>query len=229
MTLLINGCSFFQAWEPSEKFKQFLGTNKYDNIYQVATGVQRLARSTVEYVASKQAPRMVILGLPFVHRWELAIGKKDVDIDGTWYAMQVKDFIDHRRLSPMVAGSDVEKLSEYYYRCLPDIRTFWDKAFTEIILLCSFLDSKRIPYVLFDMCNNFDESHIKHFKGFEKIKLIKDNPNIIDIFNFCGNSLMYDNLDDKNGVDPYSYHHKAEQFRYLEDYLIDYIKSCKII
>lgn len=227
MTLLINGCSFARGWtSPSKDFLNALGVEKYQNISQVATGVQRLFRSTIEWIMQNDKPKFVVLCLPFVHRWELSIAQEENAIDGTWFPMQMKDLIQYQKVSELVDKSDLKKLAELYHRCIPDVRTYWDKAFSEIIGLTSFLDNNEIGYVLFDMCNNFEERHIKGYKGFKKLDHIKKNNSIIDLFEFCGNRHIYDNLKIKRNIDPYHHHHENADFVFLENYLVDYISSC---
>jgi hypothetical protein len=227
MTLLINGCSFAKVWSaPSDNFLKNIGVTSFKNISQVATGVQRLTRSTIEWIAQNDKPTYVILCLPFVHRWELSVSDKEDVVDGKWLPLQIKELIPNKNISDLVDYNDLKKLSDLYYKCIPDIRTYWDKAFTEIIGLTSFLENNKIDYVLFDMCNNFDKQHIQGYKGFKKLNYINNNSRIIDIFNFCGNKYIYDNLKDKNNIDPYSHHHKNSDFVYLENYLLNYINSC---
>ena len=69
------------------------------------------------------------------------------------------------------------------------------------------------------MCNEFDKKHIKGYKGFDKVKLIESNKNIVDLFNFCGNRYMWDSLDDNDNVDSNT-HHAPEQYIHLENYLL---------
>ena len=82
---------------------------------------------------------------------------------------------------------------------------------------------------MFDMCNQFERKHLKGYKGFEKIKFIEQNKNIIDLFSFCGNRFMWESLPDadKKQIDKTLYHHKASQYHVLEKYLLNYINSCK--
>jgi len=51
------------------------------------------------------------------------------------------------------------------------------------------------------MCNEFDKKHIKGYKGFEKLKMINANKNIIDIFGFCGNRYMWSTMNNKEQID----------------------------
>jgi hypothetical protein len=122
---------------------------------------------------------------------------------------------------------DVDKLKnmlDLYYGSIPTINTHWDKIFTEIIMLSSFLESRSIKHLFFDMCNEFDKKHIKGYKGFDKVKLIESNKNIVDLFNFCGNRYMWDSIDDNDNVDSNT-HHAPEQYKHLENYLLTYINQ----
>ena len=101
----------------------------------------------------------------------------------------------------------------------------WQKIFSQIITLASFLDANNVKYLMFDMCNNFEYQHIKGLKGFEKLKLINDNKNIINLFEFCGNKFMYDQLpaDEQKNIDAYMWQHHQDEYKALENYLIDYL------
>jgi hypothetical protein len=79
------------------------------------------------------------------------------------------------------------------------------------------------------MCNNFKE---EDYKLIIKTKFLKDNKNIIDIFNFCGNGFIYDNTDiselkNKKILPEMKYitHYEAEGniklIKYLKSYIID--------
>jgi|TARA_B100001564_G_scaffold35479_1_gene25841 hypothetical protein len=101
----------------------------------------------------------------------------------------------------------------------------WQKIFSQIITLASFLDATNVQYLIFDMCNNFEYRHIKGLQGFDKLKLINDNKNIINLFEFCGNKFMYDQLpaDEQKNIDAYMWQHHQDEYKALENYLIDYL------
>ena len=111
-----------------------------------------------------------------------------------------------------------------YYGSIPTIKTFWDKAFTEIILLASFLEQRNIKYLFLDMCNEFDRIHIKGYSGFEKLKLIEQNRNIVDLFSFCGNRYMWNTIKNNKDVD-FNTHHAPEQYQELEKNLLNYVEN----
>jgi len=222
--LLLNGCSFGECWRPTGEFITGLGCDETVNISKIATSFQRTCRSTVEWVAQNGNPFFVIIPITFAHRWELAIKQHDDQLDGAWFPLQRKEFLDEYQ-NELYNDLDVDKLKkmlDLYYGSIPTIKTFWDKLFTEIIMLSSFLHAKGIKHLFFDMCNNFDKKHIKGYKGFEKLNLINENPNVIDIFSFCGNKHMYNTLSSDSNID-FNIHHAPEQYKHLEKYLLDYI------
>ena len=225
-TLLLNGCSFGECWTPTDNFFKSLGCGEVVNISKVATSFQRTCRSTVEWIAQNGNPEFVMIPITFAHRWELAINKTEDPIDGSWFPLQRKELIDGHK-NELRSDVDVGKLKnmlDLYYGSIPTINTHWDKIFTEIIMLSSFLESRSIKHLFFDMCNEFDKKHIKGCKGFDKVKLIESNKNIVDLFNFCGNRYMWDSLDDNDNVDSNT-HHAPEQYKHLENYLLTYINQ----
>ena len=225
-TLLINGCSFANIWQPTENFIKSLNCDRVVNLGKDGGSFQRAARTTIEWIAQNGNPDFVIIPIPPATRWELSISKNDDVIDGTWYPMQIKQYLDEEKISQLIDFKKLEKLTELYYGSIPDIRTYWDSCFTDLILLSSFLEQNKIDYLIFDMCNDFKISHLTGYKGFEKIKLINNNKKIIDLFEFCGNKYMYQNIKDKNKkeIDLLMYHHSDKEYEDLENYLLNYRK-----
>tara|TARA_X000000950_G_scaffold250070_1_gene310434 strand:- start:367 stop:1107 length:741 start_codon:yes stop_codon:yes gene_type:complete len=242
--VLINGCSFAQIWTPSEKFSNFIGCSPnwpIINLGKAATGFQRTCRSTIEWIAQNGNPDFIIIPITFSHRLELAISEKDDELDGTWQPLQMASIMPkdlntlYQKIDPSVDHAKLKKFLELYYGIIPNIRTYWDRVFTEIIMLAGYLDSRKIPYLMFDMCNDFNLEYLKNCNGFDKLNLIRGNKKIIDIINFCGNKHMYDSMEKKpteGVVDKHHYfniHHSSEQYLVLEAYLEHYMKQNGII
>ena len=232
-TLLLTGCSFGECWTPTNNFIKSLGCEEAVNISKIATSFQRTCRSTVEWIAQNGNPGIVLIPITFAHRWELGIAKKDDLIDGVWFPLQMTDVLPDdlntldRKINPTVDHAKLKKLLDLYYGTIPDIRPYWDKMFLEIITLSSFLHQHNIPHVMFDMCNNFQKTLVNKWEAFEKIKFIKHNKNIIDLFDFCANKYMWNSLSDKS--ENFNIHHEPEQYLVLEAYLEQYIKQNNII
>jgi hypothetical protein len=225
-TLLINGCSYTECWHPSDSFVRSLNCTNVINLGKGGTSFQRSCRSTIEWVAQNGNPSFIIIPITFSHRWELALNKKEDIIDGSWFPLQNSNFLSERYELEETTIKKLKKLVDEYYKIIPTIKTYWDKMFTEIIMFSGWLDSKNIPYLLFDMCNQFDKKHLKGYKGFEKIKLIEKNKKIIDLFKFCGNYYMWQSMNEENkkSIDPLMYHHYSNEYQKLENYLQNYLR-----
>ena len=225
-TLLINGCSFAQCWNPSEEFFKALGCDEFVNLGKAGGSMSRVVRSTIEWISQNNRPGFAIIPIPLSSRWELSISSIEDTIDGTWFPMQIRKYIDKKNISNLIEVEKLEKLTDLYYGSIPDIRTYWDRCFTDIISLSCFFEQNKINYLTFDMCNDFSMHHLNLYKGFEKINLIKKNKKILDLFSFCGNRFMWQSLknENKKEIDPLMHHHADQEYRQLEKYLLDYRK-----
>ena len=224
-TLLINGCSFGECWEPSQTFINELGCDKVVNISKPGTSFQRTCRSTIEWIAQNGNPHVVLIPITFAHRWELALNQQEDDIDGSWIPLQNSNFIPEKYKLQDTSVDKVKKLVDLYYGIIPTIKTFWDKMFMDIITFSAFLEKQKIQYLMWDMCNGFDKKHIKGYAGFTKIDLISENKRIIDIWQFSGNRFMRSTMpkDIIENIPEHAYHHETPQYRELEKYLIQYL------
>ena len=228
-TLLLNGCSFGDCWTPTSEFVKSLNCDTVTNISKVGISFQRTCRSTVEWIAQNGNPHFVIVPITFSHRWELAVGDGEDQLDGSWFPIQRKELLHTtgHRLNTDVDKSKLENLIDLYYGSIPTVKTYWDKLFYELIMFTAFLDNTGIDYLMFDMCNEFDKRHIKGYKGFDKLKLIESNKKVIDIFKFCGNKFMWDSMKDEYKKDnpEWNIHHAPKQYVELEKYLLKHIDS----
>ena len=226
-TLLINGCSFGECWTPSEEFVTSLACDQPINLSKAGTSFQRTCRSTIEWIAQNGAPAMVLIPITFSHRWELALNRDEDKIDGGWVPLQNSSYLADRYNLQDVSIESVKKLVDDYYKIIPTIKTYWDKMFTDIIMMSGFLDQQKVPYLMWDMCNGFDKSHIKGYQGFHKIELISKNKRIIDIWKFCGNRFMRDTMPAqlRDKTPEFAFHHEPQQYKELEKYILSYLKS----
>ena len=161
--LLINGCSFGYIWSPTKSFVQTVGCDVVENISKPGTSFQRTARSTVEWVAQNGKPGMIIIPITFAHRWEMPIGSEENfdTLDGNWLPLQVNSAMENDNHGKNTEAFErinedkdkIQKLTDLYYGLIKSTVGYWDKLFTEIITLSSFLEQQKIPYLIFDMCN----------------------------------------------------------------------------
>ena len=236
--LLINGCSFGHVWSPTKSFVKQVGCDCVENISKPSTSFQRTARSTVEWVAQNGKPDVVVIPITFAHRWEMPIGsEKNFDkLDGNWLPLQVNSAIENDICETNVEafakiGNDrekIKKIADLYFGLIKSTLGYWDKLFTEIITLSSFLDQQKIPYLMWDMCNDFDEDLLIDHPFVQKAQLIKQNRKIINIFSFCGNKYMW-RLKERNIKEPFNQHWGSQEYEGLESYILQYIHDNQIL
>ena len=232
-TLLINGCSFGHIWKPSIEFITHFDCDAVTNISKPGTGFQRTCRSTIEWIAQHGAPQCVVIPITYSHRWEMPIGQNKLldDIDGNWIPIQLVKAMEENTWKDIDIKNNREKiyqLSDLYYGLIESTIGYWDKLFTEMLMLCAFLDQHNIPYLMWDMCNDFDEGLLIGPPHVRKAGLIKKNKNILNIFSFCGNKYMW-RAKNMPANEHFNQHHNPEQYLSLEQYLIEYSKDKTIL
>jgi hypothetical protein len=228
-TLLINGCSFGYIWNPNPDFISGLDCDKVVNISKPGTSFQRTCRSTVEWIAQNGSPRFVVIPITFCHRWEMPIGKdtRFDKIDGDWIPIQSSKAMsenNHHGINLKYNIDKVRKLSDLYHGLVNSTIGYWDRLFTEIIMLGAFFDHRKIPYLMWDMCNDFDEQLLIDHPHITKAQILKQNKRIINIFSFCGNKYMW-RAKAMHKKKQFNQHHDANEYRTLEQYLITYIQQ----
>ena len=202
MTLLLNGCSYGEVWT------SFPGVN----LSKSGGSISRSIRTTMEWVVTYGKPDYVFIPLTVCTRFEIArIMEQNVPIEGAYILGE-----HYKHYDIMAELSDSCYLS-------------WDYAFMNIILFSAWLEQQGIKYLIWDQCNCFDKTHIRGFKGLEKLKLLETNPRIIPLFDFCGNQYMYENGGIWNAIDdhlePNIRHFNDESYIILKEYLNKYMQD----
>ena len=232
-TLFINGCSFGHIWKPTMNFVKQVNCDKFENISRPGTGFQRTLRTTIEWVAQNGNPSMVVIPITFSHRWEMPVSldNKVDPLDGIWIPLQVNSTMENDKYQKIDLGHNkekIKKINDLYHGLIANTIGYWDKLFTEIISLCAFLDQRKIPYLMWDMCNNFDESLLVDHSFVQKAQLIKQNKKVINIFSFCGNKYMW-RLKERDIGEPFNQHWGSEEYKGLESYILQYVHDNQIL
>lgn len=230
--LLINGGSDTSVWIPSKEFVKKLQCDKFQNISMPGCSFQRVVRSTIEWTAVNGFPKMCIIVIPHITRIELAVSRDNSKLDSGWLQIQNSKYTDVSKIHDHISASKVKTFIDLWQGILPNCRHTYENAFLQIILLSSFFKLNGIDYLIVNGCNDLDQKHLKGWNGFQKYKFIEQDPNVIDLYNFCLDRWCFDRCDDselkkKQGNDPFNFHPSADCFLKVEKYFIEYIKSCK--
>jgi hypothetical protein len=82
----------------------------------------------------------------------------------------------------------------------------WDRMFTQLIAFTGWLRWQGINYLVWDQCNQFDIHMITEFRGMRKLGYLTSDPNVINLFGFCGNKFLADSGCSYTG-NPVQYHY----------------------
>jgi len=207
VTLFLNGCSYALYWNT------FPGVN-----LGVAGGSNiRTIRTTMEWIVHYNTkPDWVFMPITYLQRFEKSfIKQQNVPIEGTYIPSRKKEYRD------LVKGF-ISKFTD------TDIM-YYDYLFMNIIMFSAWLSNQGIKHLIWDQCNNFNREELQEFEGIDKLKLIEENPNVIPLFEFCGNLHMYNNggtWDELNErFDPQHKHYSVDSYSHLKDYLTVYAKE----
>jgi hypothetical protein len=211
-TLLLNGCSYTHGWNPDQWFEG----HSIVNLAMCGGSNRRAMRTTVEWISEHGNPDYVILPLTYPERRECIFS------DSPDYVAVNIGYFKH-------TNATLEKSALTFWSYEDSFQAV-DNLFTDIIMFSAFLSSRGIPHMMFDMCNNWEESlkNLDQTRLASKIQEIKNNPNIIDFFHFCGNLYLHKNnasfdsvteLKNNPHPQPRGIHYNKSDYHILEQYL----------
>ena len=182
----------------------------------------RSVRTTLEYVANSNTVDSILIPITFIHRHEFVLDSED----------------DRPVEGPYVSTNNSEELNNDYQRVISKGNgnyDVYDKFLVTLIGFSSWLETQGIEYLIWNQCNIFYPPDYKNFQACNKIKWIKNNPRIIDLFSFCGNQFMYDSgantdcegdlIDNFPHPPNIPHYHTKDYDRYLLPFLQSYINE----
>ena len=206
MKLLLNGCSYGAEW------KHFPGIN----LSQHGCSFYRCIRTTIEYCATHGNPDAVLIPITFLDRDEyITQVEKDIEIEGPYNKSNTI--------------GEIKKLNITFNMLHDSDYASYDKFFLQITMFASWLDQQKISYLMWNQCNLFDRNYIKKCRAINKLKYVENNKRIINLYEFCANSYMYNNgalLNDSCTNDPQIAHYSYIDYeKILVPFLQDYIQK----
>jgi len=202
--MILNGCSYPENWH------SFPGKN----LSLWGTGYDRAFRTTIEYCASYGKPSYVFLAIPFIHRTEFVFDiHNDKLIEGPYEHSQQND-----ELADFIFRFQAKSNTEY---------GMFDTFITRLIMFSSFLELHKIPYLIWNQCNLFDETEYRSYNAINKIKYIDNNLRIINLFEFNANEYLYNKgAPLEPGTDCYNSHYDDKYWEeHLKPYLASYLEQ----
>jgi hypothetical protein len=233
MKLLLNGCSFSANYGVAAKLGSDLGYDEFVNLAIGGSSNRRIIRTTVEYLEHNTVD-FVLLGLTFWERQEGAFLKtqphKDnwmsynpMGLQGLFAPPDTEFVFDNTR-------SSIEKyiLERYRY----DLNLMYlDQLMCDLVMFTAYLEQRNIKYLIFNTC---ELEYTNYFTNFNSTyqKAIDQNKRIVPLDKFVSNVYLYEKdaryAPNEAQWSPNAIHYNSEEYRHINDYLLNYIRENRL-
>ena len=234
-TILISGCSYSEIFSHiglQDYIKEKFNVEKIVNLSRSGSSIDRQIKVAVEWLSSNPFPELVLMPLTHIERYDDSVSSRfnpDMAYDES-LCVSMDAFPNEQQMNQRFPSRldlhTVNNLLKYKTLAYNHTSAF-NNFITKIITFSGWLQSKNIKHLMFNMCNKFDQQQLS---SINKQVFLKENKNIIDIYNFIGNKFMYENLTDdlknKEKISElgfYCHHYGSESNKPLIDYLNSYI------
>ena len=230
-TLLLNGCSYADAYRNIGDLASRLGLKSSVNLGRPGGSNSRSFRTTLEYLSKNQDTGFVVLMLTFWGRFE-APWCEHLPVEGKWISYSPHGLSPLRsNLRPTQSLShDVSDINSYIKHRVSTggwLSDYLDRTVIDVIMFSGWLDSMKIPYCIFHTTGlNYDIDYQREEFDKEKYQWIKNNPRIIDL-DWSSNQFMHDcggrGYKEDQELDPRTRHYHINEHNILTDFLYNYI------
>jgi len=230
--LLINGCSYAHCWPNYKQLGIKLNVDRVVNLARPGSSNDRIIRTTFEYVNNNLDIDFIILMLSYNARYEGPWRNNLGNEEGSWISytpmgisMNWQDDKINVELAP------IEKYIQDKFVYDHNMTAYTEKTLINLILLTTWLDSKRINYCIFNTCDEiYDHPGFNSINSCRnKLDLLLTNKKVIDLRKFLSNQWMYDQgaviPANQTTISPMTVHYDRDGYGLLNNFLYDYIKE----
>jgi hypothetical protein len=232
--LIVNGCSYSNAYSSGGghiDLAQRLNISKVDSLALGGSSNSRIIRTTLKHSYNTTEPTLYVLGITFLHRWELPvidIYNNEDSFEGAWINPQSQRS-PKLKYHPNWKDSDTAIITELHFKTLahsPSELSFFEDLLYRLLSLAGDL-RRRGHRVLF--YNQVDAALFRHF-GRPQFNFAVNNPIFVDGFKWL--SIPWQQ---KQGAPTMAYepgveppplncrHIEPGHHNYLNQFLTDYI------
>jgi len=228
-TILINGCSYgliFSHHLIKPFFNEKFGASNIVNISKTGASFDTQIKNLIDTLSVGDRPDLILIPITHMTRYDEPVSKKfdpALAYDRP-LCVSMDPFKDEQNLNSRFESKFnldfINSLLKTKTMLYNDVTSF-NNLLVKIITLSAFLKNNGYRYVIFDMCNNF-----KKFRdiNFNKTKLIQDDVNVMELFDFCGNEYMHQFSkgipQEQKYFNHYEEHENIQLLNYINSYII---------
>ena len=225
--LVVNGCSYMAIYAQGQGHQDLadrLLISKSQSIAGVGTCNSRIIRTTLKHSYQSTVPSLYVIGLTFLDREELPIGKEYSEFEGRWISIQ-NGFLDSNfedtwsqhdcdnylnlKVKIRMVNNNVDRIEDLMYK---------------VLSMIGDLKSRGHQALVFAQVSEEFCSHTEH----PKLQLLKSNANIIDGLTWSANAWQISQgaKTDPDSRIPFEMQHiSAGEYRYINTFLENYIQE----
>lgn len=220
MKFVLNGCSFCANYYLANELAIALGYAEFENLSIGGSSNRRIIRSTLEYV-EQNSPGFVLLGLTFWNRQESPflnatdpwVSYNAQGLQGL-FAPEDAEFVD------AIPRKEFDKYVQQRY--VYDInQRYIDQLYCDIAMFSAYLKQKNIRHLIFNTC----ETDYQTYASTIDISKIKEVVPMLFVSNLHLANLGASFADQEQRWSPRARHYNGEEYRHLNDYLLQYIND----
>ena len=229
--LVVNGCSYMGCYAEGQGHKDLADRLFVPECYSLAkpgTCNTRIIRTTLKHSYQATVPLLYVVGLTFLDREELPIGKEYSEFEGRWINVQ-NDFLDcnfentwsqrdcdnylNLKVKIRMINNFVDRIEDLMYKVLSMIRD---------------LQSRGHRALVFAQVAEEFQPHADH----PKLQLLKSTVNIVNGLTWGANAWQIAQgvkTDEDNRVQLEMQHISSGQHRYINAFLENYIQEHRLL
>ena len=228
--LVVNGCSYLNHYSQGKghvDLAQQLNIPFSHSLSQPGSSNNRIIRTTLKDSYTTDQPTLYIIGLSFLNRTELPIGK-DTEFEGKWISFQ--NYINPEKISEYWTDLDSQqaiaqnlKIESYV------IKDKFEDLMFKLLAMVADLTNRKHQVVIFRQPDDYYINYLDE----ERFKFLKNCVNIV-------HGLLWSGLDFQasNGVKyvPQDYHHPKNlrhpapgEHYHLNKFLVEYVATHNLL
>lgn len=227
MNLLLNGCSFSANYYLANHLARQLGLQQAVSLAVGGSSNRRIVRTTLEYLQENSDVGFVLLGLSFHRRREGSFLPT-----GEWVQYGTNGLQGHFAPHDAVFKKDIPRaqieqyVSDVYANDIDN--HYIDQLLCDIILLTGYLESKNIPYLIFNFCElRYAEYSSKYYE------YIRNNKRIVPLDTFVANLFLRDQgakyAEPEERWPVNARHYNGDEYIHLNNYFINHLRTNNLL
>ena len=239
--LVVNGCSYSEVYAQGDGHKdlaQQLGIEHFASIALGGSANSRIIRTTLKHSYQVDQPTLYIVGLTFLHRWELTVLPYDAnrDFEGCWVNPQAKKWSNE---SPLFSRFWTESDTKTFVNIMSKstvtdhaVRNHLEDLMYRLLSLAGNLQSRGHRILFYNQVDPQITDNLDH----PQVKMFNNNKLFVEGLRWASIIWQHEQgappqiYEPGANLPPDNYRHiRSGHHEFLNNFLVNYIKQYNIL